>query len=148
MTDVCKEWKAELESRKQLVLASNGDMSVLEGKPLLLMICEDSSKEMLTNFDETLFDYSAYKFAWIASNVDNEEISPMRSQKLYKIKSSGTNFLLFGSFSASNVVDGFVKIPITEKRERLAVDVSIGDAFYVEANDMTKVYRLKTPQHN
>lgn len=148
MIELCKEWKAELESRKQLVLANNGDMTVLDKKPLLVMICEDSTKEMLTNFDETLFDYMSYKFAWIASNVDNEEISPMRSQKLFKIKSAGTNFLLFGSFSASNVIDGFVKIPITEKRERLAVDVTVGDAFYVEANDMTKVYRLKTPQHN
>lgn len=148
MGELCKEWKTELEARKQLVLANNGDMSVLDERPLLLMICEDSTKEMLTNFDETLFDYMAYKFAWIASNVDNEEISPMRSQKLYKIKSTGTNFLLFGSFSASNVVDGFVKIPIMEKRERLSVDVTVGDAFYVEANDMTKVYRLKTPQHN
>ena len=55
---------------------------------------------------------------------------------------------MFGSFSASNIVDGFVKIPITEKRERLAVDVTEGDAFYVESNDMTKVYRIKTPQHN
>lgn len=148
MANLCKEWKAELENRKQLVLASNGDMSVLEEKPLLLMICEDSSKEMMTNFDETLFEYCAFKFAWIASNIYNEEISAMRSQKLYKIKNYGINFLLFGSFSASNVVDGFVKIPITEKRERLSVDVTVGDAFYVESNDMTKVYRLKTPQHN
>ena len=148
MSQLCKEWKAELETRKQLVLTNKGDTSVLDDKPLLLMICEDSSKEMLSGFDETLFEYSAYKFAWIASNVDNEDISPMKSQKLYKIKNSGANFLLFGSFSASNVVDGFVKIPITEKRERLAVDVTEGDAFYVESNDMTKVYRIKTPQHN
>lgn len=148
MGDICKEWKTELETRKQMVLANNGDISILDKKPLLLMICEDSSKEMLANFDETLFEFMAYKFSWIASNIDNEEISPMRSQKLYKIKNSGINFLLFGSFSASNVVDGFVKIPITEKRERLSVDVNVGDAFYVEANDMTKVYRLKTPQHN
>ena len=60
MKSICQKWKAELELRKQLVLEHHGDMSVLDDKPLLMMICEDSSKEMLNNFDEGLFDYLAY----------------------------------------------------------------------------------------
>lgn len=148
MGSICKEWKTELEARKKLVLENHGDMSVLDEKPLLMMICEDSSKDMLASFDESLLDYIAYKFAFVASNVVNDDISPMKAPKLYKIKNTGADFLLFGPFSASNVVDGFVKIPITEKRERLSVDVTAGDGFYVESSDMTKVYRIKTPQHN
>lgn len=102
---------------------------------------------MLASFDEALFEYMAYKFTWIASNVDNDEITPMKAPKLFKAKSAGMNALLFGSYSASKVFDGFVKIPITEKRERLGIETNQGDAFFVIAQDTTTVYRLKTIVH-
>lgn len=147
MKNICQDWKTELECRKQLVLEHHGDMSVLDDKPLLMMICEDSGKEMLNNFDENLFEYLAYKFTWIASNAANDDISPMKAPKLYKAKTYGAGCLLFGSVSASKMFDGFIKISLTEKNERLNRDVSKGDAFYVDANDPTTVYRLKTVIH-
>lgn len=147
MKSICQEWKAELESRKQLVLEHHGDMSVLDDKPLLMMICEDSGKEMLNNFDDSLFDYLAYKFTWIASNASNDDISPMKAPKLYKAKTSGAGCMIFGSVSASKIFDGFIKISLSEKNERLNKDVNKGDSFYVDANDPTTVYRLKTVIH-
>lgn len=83
VSKICLDWKTELMRRKQLVIQSNGDLSVLNNLPLLLMIFEDSSKEMLSGFDDELFDLFDYKFAWIASNVDNEDISPMRAPVLF-----------------------------------------------------------------
>ncbi|MBR1458462.1 MAG: type VII secretion protein EssC [Oscillospiraceae bacterium] len=141
---LCKEWKTELERRKALVLEHHGDLSVLEDLPLLLMIFEDSGKDTLNDLDEELLGYTAYKFSWIASNVDNEDLSPMRTPKLYRAKALGADCMLFGMFSASNLIDGFVKIPLAEKRERLGIAVSPGDAFYVSAADPTRVLRLKT----
>lgn len=147
MSEICKEWNVELESRKQLVIENNGDMSILNDKPLLMMICEDSSKEMLSNFDETLFNYSAYKFSCIISNV-NEEVNPMKTPKLSKIQSAGADFLLFGSFIASNTVNSFIKIQMPEKKKLASLETSIGDAYYIESSDQTKVYRLRTPMHS
>lgn len=147
MGSLCKEWKAELEARKKLVLEHHGDMSVLDEKPLLMMICEDSSKEMLNDFDEGILELLAYKFSFVVSNAENEELSPMRSAKLYRAKNAGANFLLLGAFSASNIVNSFIKISMAERRERLSVETTVGDAFYVEAVDQTKVYRLKTIRH-
>lgn len=138
---------AELEARKKLVLEHHGDMSVLDEKPLLMMICEDSSKEMLNDFDEGILELLAYKFSFVVSNAENEELSPMRSAKLYRAKNAGANFLLLGAFSASNIVNSFIKISMAERRERLSVETTVGDAFYVEAVDQTKVYRLKTIRH-
>lgn len=147
MSALCKEWKTELERRKKLVLENGGDLEILKDEPLLMMICEDSGKEMLSGFDEALFEYSDYKFAWIASNTENEDISPMKSPKLYKAKSAGAGCMLFGSVAASKMFDSFIKIPISEKRERLSGEVTPGDAFYVAADDPTSVFRLKTVIH-
>jgi len=147
MGTLCKEWKAELEARKQLVLNNNGDLSVLDDKPLLLMICEDSSKEMLSGFDEKLFEYLDYKFAWIASNAENDEISATKNIKLYRAKASGAACMLFGSYAASKMFDGFINIGLDERRERLGVETSAGDVFYVTSDNRTVVYRLKTIIH-
>jgi len=139
-----------MESRagsKKETLEHHGDMSVLDEKPLLMMICEDSSKEMLNDFDEGILELLAYKFSFVVSNAENEELSPMRSAKLYRAKNAGANFLLLGAFSASNIVNSFIKISMAERRERLSVETTVGDAFYVEAVDQTKVYRLKTIRH-
>ena len=86
-------------------------------------------------------------FSFVVSNAENEELSPMRSAKLYRAKNAGANFLLLGAFSASNIVNSFIKISMAERRERLSVETTVGDAFYVEAVDQTKVYRLKTIRH-
>ena len=147
MAVICKEWKAKLEERKQRVIANQGNLDVLKEEPLLLMLCEDSGKEVMNAFDEALLDLSAYKFTFIASNVENEDITPFRSPKLYKVKSAGAHFLWFGSYAASNIADGFTKVSIAEKRGRLGVEVNPGDAFYVEPSNQTKVYRIKTPKH-
>ena len=144
VSNICLEWKSELIRRKQLVLQNNGDLSVISELPLLLMVFEDSSKDMLSGFDEELFELFDYKFAWIASNVDNEDISPMRTPVLFRAKQRGANCLIFGSVMASNLFDSFTKISVTEKRERLGGDVSPGDGYYVSSDDMTRVYRLKT----
>lgn len=147
MTDICKRCKTELESRKQLVLANHGDMSVLDEKPLLLMIFEDSSKDMLEKFDETLFSYLPYKFAWIASNVENDDMAPMAAPKLYKAKNAGAGFMFFGNILASKSIDKFARIKPADKSGRLGMDMEPGDAFYVDAKDSTKIYRMKTIIH-
>lgn len=147
MGTICKEWKAKLEERKQHVIENQGNLNVLKKEPLLLMLCEDSGKEVMNAFDETLLDLSAYKFTFVASNVENEDITPFRSPKLYKVKSAGAHFLWFGSYAASNIADGFTKVSIAEKRGRLGMEVNPGDAFYVEPSNQTKVYRIKTPKH-
>ncbi|MCM1223572.1 MAG: FtsK/SpoIIIE domain-containing protein, partial [Lachnospiraceae bacterium] len=147
MAEICKEWKAELESRKQLVLANKGDMSVLKDKPLLMMICEDSGKDMLEKFDDTLFSYLPYKFAWIASSVENDDMSPMNAHKLYKAKNAGAGFMFFGAMAASKSIDKFAKFQPSEKTNRFGVEMEQGDAFYVDARDITKVYRMKTIIH-
>ncbi len=147
MTDICKQWKTELESRKQLVLANHGDMSVLDEKPLLLMIFEDSSKDMLEKFDDSLFNYLPYKFAWIASNVENDDMAPMAAPKLYKAKNAGAGFMFFGNILASKSIDKFARIKPTDKSGRLGMDMESGDAFYVDAKDSTKIYRIKTIIH-
>lgn len=148
LQQICQEWKMELLRRKQLVLQSNGDLSVLDNLPLLMMIFEDSSKDMLSGFDESLFDLFDYKFTWIASNADNDDISPMRAPVLFRAKQHAANCLVFGSVQASNLFDSFAKITVAEKRERLGGEVSVGDACYVSSDDMTKVYRLKTIVHS
>ena len=71
----------------------------------------------------------------------------MKAPKLYKAKTSGAGCMLFGSVSASKMFDGFIKISLSEKNERLNRDVSKGDSFYVDAKDPTTVYRLKTVIH-
>lgn len=147
MGSICKEWKTELEERKKIVIEHHGDMSVLNNKPLLMMICEDSSKEMLSSFDESLLDLLAYKFAFIASNVINDDISPMKAPKLYRAKTAGAGCLLFGTVSASKIFDNFIKISLKEKNERFNRATNEGDAFYVNAEDPTTVYRLKTAIH-
>ncbi len=147
MTSICSEWKQELESRKKLVLEHSGDMSVLDEKPLLMMIFEDSNKDMMQSFDEKLLDYTAYKFSWIASNVINDEISPMKTPKLFQAKKAGADFLLFGSVQASKLFDSFSKIPIIRRDSRLNGEPKPGDAFLTEYADPTKVYRIKTVLH-
>ena len=145
--DICQKWKTELESRKQLVLANHGDMSVLDEKPLLLMIFEDSGKDMLEKFDEALFSYLPYKFSWIASNVENDDMAPMSAPKLYKAKNAGAGFMFFGNMLASKSIDKFARIKPADKSGRLGMDMEPGDAFYVDAKDSTKVYRIKTIIH-
>lgn len=147
VADICKEWKTELESRKQLVLANHGDMSVLDEKPLLLMIFEDSGKDMLEKFDEALFSYLPYKFSWIASNVENDDMAPMSAPKLYKAKNAGAGFMFFGNMLASKSIDKFARIKPADKSGRLGMGMEPGDAFYVDAKDSTKVYRIKTIIH-
>lgn len=49
---------------------------------------------------------------------------------------------------ASNLFDSFTKITVSEKRERLGGEISVGDGYYVSSDDMTKVYRIKTIIHN
>ncbi len=145
MKELCKEWKTELQARRALVAEHDGDLSVLQDKPLLLMICEDAGKEMLAEFDDTLFEYSAYRFAWICSNAENDDISSIKTPKLYRAKAAGAGFLLFGSLAVSKLFDAFSRISIGEKRERFSAEPAKGDALYVSADDPTKVYRLKTP---
>lgn len=145
--NICQKWKTELECRKQLVLANHGDMSVLDEKPLLLMIFEDSGKDMLEKFDEALFSYLPYKFSWIASNVENDDMAPMSAPKLYKAKNAGAGFMFFGNMLASKSIDKFARIKPADKSGRLGMDMEPGDAFYVDAKDSTKVYRIKTIIH-
>lgn len=147
MVDICKKWKSELEDRKQLVLKNKGDTSVLNDKPLLMMIFEDSSKEMLERFDESLFSYLPYKFSWIASSMDNDDIPPMSAPKLYKAQKAGAGFMFFGNMSASKSIDKFAKIKPTDKTNRYGMEMESGDAFYVDAKDCTKLYRIKTIIH-
>ncbi len=147
MATICQEWKAELEQRKQIVLNNNGDMSVLQDKPLLLMICEDSSKELLDGFDENLFKYFPYKFSWIVSSLENIKLPPINAPKLYKAKNAGASFMFFGNMAASKCMDEYASIQPPDKSKWNAFEMEQGDAFYVEAQDSTKIYRLKTVLH-
>ena len=147
MATICQEWKAELELRKQLVLSNNGDMSVLYDKPLLLMICEDSSKDLLDGFDENLFKYFPYKFSWIISSLENIKLPPINAPKLYKAKSAGAGFMFFGNMAASKCMDEYASIQPTDKSKWNAFEMEQGDAFYVDTRDSTKIYRLKTVLH-
>ncbi len=145
MKALCRTWKEELQARKELVAERGGDLSVLQDKPLLLMICEDAGKEMLAEFDDTLFEYSAYRFAWICSNAENDDISSIKTPKLYRAKAAGAGCLLFGPLAVSKLFDSFSRISMSEKRERFSGEPAKGDALYVSAEDPTKVYRMKTP---
>ena len=147
MKSICSDWKKELEERKKLVLENNGDMSVLNDKPLLMMIYEDSSKEMLNDFDDSLFNYLPYKFAWMASDVDNDEISSVKAPKLYRAKSAKANFMLFGSARAGNIIDGFISVPLAERNKIMNTEIGEKDALYVNAENKTTVYRIKTILH-
>ena len=111
------------------------------------MIFEDSGKDMLEKFDEALFSYLPYKFSWIASNVENDDMAPMSAPKLYKAKNAGAGFMFFGNMLASKSIDKFARIKPADKSGRLGMGMEPGDAFYVDAKDSTKVYRIKTIIH-
>lgn len=147
MADICSEWKNELENRKRLVIENNGDTSVLDDKPLLMMICEDSSKEMLEKFDSALFAYLPYKFSWIASGVVNDEMKPLNTPKLWNAKNAFADFLFFGSINAWKSYNNFLNIMPAEKTKLASIDMDKGDAFYIDGKDSTKISRIKTIIH-
>ena len=55
--------------------------------------------------------------------------------------------MFFGNILASKSIDKFARIKPADKSGRLGMDMEPGDAFYVDARDSTKVYRMKTIIH-
>lgn len=147
MAAICQEWKSELELRRQLVLSNNGDMSILQDKPLLMMICEDSSKDLLDGFDENLFKYFPYKFSWIVSSLENLKLPYTSAPRVQKARTLGAGFMFFGNMAASKCMDEYASIQPTDKSKWNAFEMEQGDAFFVDTRDSTRIYRLKTILH-